>query len=315
MFYNYGFDINFDKKRSKPFGIENGWVIIDAPVYEKIVNTVQAAKNPTSNYFKNGDKLYLTSDVKPIYPEFKIENYCNQMSISVKTEDDINKANVIVADIENSLSPILTSSSSKCYLYPVKDLVDLIDEATLNAHSVDIEKDFIILAADSLKTYKKYFDESKAILSEIYYNYIFSREEIKESYDNFEPLQAVLNAVNNGKQIVSYNNFTIELHKDGVVVDDDMFENLHKMFESPDSENKVLAVNIISDAERVSSLGNLILLYYKYRSNFSSKSEVNINEFTCYINNVLDYELTDNSVKVKCQELKMDMKRVANFLK
>jgi hypothetical protein len=312
-FFRYGFDVCFTKSKSKPFVIDNAWTVIDSNLYDKIYSTAISFKNEPAGYLKDKDKLYFTSDTKGVMPQYKIDDYCNNRNIKTKTVSAIEDATVIIADIDQATAPISYSSKSECILYPIKELINFLDEESIKANNVNIEEDVVILSIDSLKEYSKYFKSEVATKTTVNFNFVFSKEETESMFIQFEPFQSLYYGIMNNIPIISFKNLINELHRNSSEIDEDMYSNLIKMFGSPDAENKVLAVNIIADANREKSLPQLITLYYKFQPQFS-KSEPNVQEFVNFINDVLQYDTTESNVKNKLKELGLTKTQIDKYL-
>jgi hypothetical protein len=312
-FFRYGFDVLFDKSKSKPFVIDNAWTVIDSDLYDKIYSAAIAFKAEPTDYLKNKDKIYFTSDTKGVLPQYKIDDYCNNKNIKTKTVTKLEDASLIIADIDNAIAPISYSSKSKCVLYPIKELIQYLDEESVKSNNVNVDEDVVIMSIDSLKEYNKYLDRKYATELLVNFNFVFSKQETEDQFVNFEPFQTLYQGIINNTPVISYKNFVIELHRNSSEIDEDMYDNLVKMFSSPDNENKVLAVNIIADANREKSLPELVVLYHKNQAQFS-KAEANVQEFVNFMNEFIQYDTSETNIRTKLKDLGVPKTKIDKYL-
>lgn len=294
MIYKFGYDISYDKKnKEKPFSIGNGFIMIEGKDYDELMKITTLQNEEPEIYLKNNDHLYFTEDTKS-FPSYKLEKYCTDKKIIISTMKKAEDCDIIVANINNSLSPILYTSRIKVSKYPIKLLRPYINDKSLkDAEATD--DDFIIMSGDFANGVNAYVAKEYLEESDVCFNYLFSKKEVKEQIDDFEPFTSLVKAVKLKKRIIDYKNFEIEMHRNSPIIDDEFYETILGMFKSPDQENIKLAINLITDADREKSLSYLIILYYKFNELFDNKTNNNI-EFINFINEIISMDLSEKNI-------------------
>lgn len=308
MEYIIGYDLNFHRAKEK-FTLENKWLIFESSVYDKLLN-----KTKDSNYdLKDGDVVYLSStSVYSILPINKIENYCTHKGIKIKIVHNIEESNVIVLDTNESIANIKYATKVDMITYPIGMFHKYLEDYTL------FEKAFIVLQKDFYKHYSKYISE-KDELKEIsgYIIYMFTDSETKQQITNYEPLLSLYHSIEYNKPIISILNLIYKVHESSIIITDDLFVSLKQMLISPDETNQLLAVNIISDANRTENIKYIISLYVIHVNIFDKKNIIslqNVTEFKKFISRILESPINTHNAEKYLETLKIPNKEIKKLL-
>jgi hypothetical protein len=260
----------------------------DSDVIDQI-NISKAAYIPTK-----GDKIYFLPSVH--VPRVKFKNVCVEHGI--KNVRDIAQANVLFGS-QKSIHEMTTSTWK--YKCPTADFITFFNmikedmdeyyiEKIESAFEFYEEKDIAIeynlmeWIAESVPESKVGRFSSKLFMVEEKYNELFNYILTKEILDE----SSVINVLNG---------------EDATIIDQVMFDHLSEMFDSSDTDNHVLAMEIMANSKYVESLIYIKLLFYKFAgqmSNSHTKNHVNFKSLLAYLNSDSRYFDTDMDNIVRC---------------
>ena len=241
-----------------------------------------------------GDKIYFLPSVN--VPRVKFKNVC--VEYGIKNVRDINQANVIFGS-QKSLHEMTASFwKYKCPTADFMTLFNIIKEDMDEYYVEKVESAFEFYEGDTIAieynlmewivehvpesivsrfSCKMYTVQEK--YSELF-NYVLTKEVLDES--------SVINVLNG---------------EDATVIDEVMFDHLSEMFDSSDTDNHVLAMEILANSKYVESLIYIKLLFYKFHSamsNSHTKNHVNFKSLLAYLDPNTRYFDTDIDNIVKC---------------
>ena len=240
-----------------------------------------------------GDKMYFLNGV--VIPRFKIKSFCeetggkvvkylnsgNYVIIGKKTIEKLftNSYNVEVDKVEclDFVNKVISSMNSLAPLW-MTDLKQLI---------IDCDENVLINNKYSLtEWFKKNTD--------IDVGYSQSLTEI--SYENYGKLTEIMALT---CDIVEEDTILLDLNKN-TVMNKEIFENIQKLFESVDTENTKIAMELMSNCDFDKSAPYLLLLlkmFHKQIYASSTKNHVNfkgmLNYFNLHVNDTYRMELND----------------------
>ena len=242
---------------------------------DKIIDSFELIKTPYNP--SKGDKIYFLPGVS--VPRVKFKNVC--VEYGIKTIRDIDQANVIFA---SKKSLIDMSTYDWKYQCKTKSFKDLIAKYESNIDGHDLEKiksalefyDNEFIAVDyNLNDWIKKSDLNNDSL-----NYSNKLHIIKEEYVD------IFNSLKN-KQIFDESCVINVLNgEDATEIDEVMYNHLAEMFESSDTDNHVLAMEIMANSKYVESLIYIEMLFYKYSRIISekhTKNHVNFKSLISYL--------------------------------
>lgn len=241
-----------------------------------------------------GDKIYFLPSVN--VPRVKFKNVC--VEYGIKNVRDINQANVIFGS-QKSLHEMTSDTwKYKCPTADFMTLFNIIKEDMDEYYIQKVESAFEFYEGDTIAieynlmewivehvpestvsrfSCKMYMVDEK--YSELF-NYVLTKEVLDES--------SVINVLNG---------------EDATVIDEVMFDHLSEMFDSSDTDNHVLAMEIMANSKYVESLIYIKLLFYKFHnamSNSHTKNHVNFKSLLAYLDPNSRYFDTDIDDIVKC---------------
>ena len=249
----------------------------------------------------SGDKMYFLNDV--VIPRFKIKKFCeetgakvvkylssgNYVIIGKKTIEKLftNSYNVEVDKVEclDFVNKVISSMNSLAPLW-MTDLKQLI---------IDCDENVLINNKYSLTGW---FKQN----TDIGLGYSQSLTEI--SYDNYSRLTEIMSLT---CDIVEEDTILLDLNKN-TVMDREIFENIQKLFQSPDDENIKIAMELMSNCDFSKSAPYLLLLLKDFHKEIyasSTKNHVNfkgmLNYFNLHVNDTYRMNL-DSVLKILLQK-------------
>ena len=260
------------------------------------INLLKIPYNPVK-----GDKIYFLPAVN--VPRIKFKNVC--VEYGVKNIRDIEQANVIFGSKKSLYE--MTDSHWK-YKCPTKDFLAFFELVKDKMDDYDIEKtetalefytnEFVAMdyqLAECIQNHMDHIDEydlysHKMVIVKDQYKELFLNILDKEVLDE----SSVINVLNG---------------EDATEIDKVMFEHISDMFNSSDTDNHVLAMEIMANSKYTESLIYLELLFYKYSNaiyNTHTKNHVNFKSLISYLGkdkNYLNTSIDDvvNSLRDKDQ--------------
>lgn len=274
----------------------------DRDTYKEIYDSIPTVKRiPTA-----GDKMYFLNDV--VIPRFKIKSFCEKTG--AKVVKYLSSGNYVILGKKTIEKYFITDYH---YEYDRNDFIFFVDQLIGNMRSLAPQwmTDLKQLLMDSSEnvfieneyTLKQWFKDHSPI-SQIGTNYY-----TKISYENYDRLTDIMNLT---CDIVEEDTILKELNK-GTEMNKEIFENIQKLFESPDDENVKIAMELMSNCDFDKSAPYLLLLLRKFYTKIqesSTKHHVNFKgllnyfDFTPSTFNLLDLEdilgiLKDKKLLVK----------------
>lgn len=240
-----------------------------------------------------GDKMFFLNDV--VIPRFKIKSFCEETG--AKVVKYLNSGNYVIIG-KKTIGKHFTNSYNveldrvQCVHF-VDELIDSM-RSLAPAWMTDL-KQLIIDCEERVLLNNKYsltdwFKKN----TDLDVGYSQSVTEI--SYQNYDRLTEIMNLT---CDIVEEDVILLNLNKN-IVMDREIFENIQKLFESPDMENVKLAMELMSNCDFSKSAPYLLLLLKKYHKEMyasSTKNHVNfkgmLNYFNLHINDTYRMSLDD----------------------
>ena len=239
-----------------------------------------------------GDRIYFLPEVT--VPRIKFKALSQESGI--RTVNDHTKANVFIGN-QKSINKI----TSRIHAYKVnkQDFIDLLMNE--NFHSC-IDNHHL----DNIQTALEFYTED-FVFVDMPLNRLISRY-VKGDPDNLSEYSAIYKvvaefeslALSIGKTII-YDESTIidQLNgDDAAVINSEVYDQLCTMLDSSDTDNHVLAMEIMANCKYSSSIVYLTLLFYYYHGLFymsKTKNHVNFKSLIAWIS--CDNALTINSKK------------------
>jgi hypothetical protein len=270
---DYTSEINFD------IIIRHGDFDHDA---SKLLNIVKDVYVP-----KKGDKIYFLPGVS--VPRVKFKNI--SLEYGIKTVRDPEQANVFFGS-----SKSIHQITNNAWLYKIKveDFLAFIEtvEHRLDTHT-----------KDKINTALEFYDNEYIALHYNVFNNIISSvpDVVASRYTEkmymiedehkalFDHLQKV--TVYDESSVIDILN-----GEEATVIDKEMFEHIREMFKSSDTDNHVLAMEIMANSKYTESLVYLELLFYFYAGRISdihTKNHVNFKSLVSYLDKNMRYLNTD----------------------
>ena len=274
---------SIEEQDSITFNLETLYGTFDGDT-EVALNLVKTPYLP-----QKGDKIYFLPAVN--VPRVKFKNVC--LEYNIKTVRDANQANVFFG---NSKSIHQMTDSNWQYKVTAKDFLYFIEEIK---HKVD-----------------GYYYDNVITAFEFYEN-----EVIAVSYNIMSIMNSTLSDVDftssryssrlltiEGDYISLYDHLqTVTIYdeatvidilngEDATVVDEAMYDQLSQMFDSSDTDNHVLAMEIMANSKYAESLVYLELLFnqHEYKiSGSNTKTHVNFKSLVSYLDKNSRYFNTD----------------------
>lgn len=249
-----------------------------------------------------GDKIYFLPSVN--VPRVKFKNVCVEHNI--KNVRDFTQATVYFGSKKSLNEMTNTHWLYKCptkyfvaFFELVKDRMDAYDVEKTETALEYYTEEFVALD----NTLIQIINNEESIITDDDFGYSENLMTIKEEYQElYKHLKdkvildesCVINVLNG---------------EDATEIDQNMYDHLCEMFESSDTDNHVLAMEIMANSKYVESLIYLELLFYKFNhaiSNTHTKNHVNFKSLVSYLAKDKNYLGTDiddivNSLRDKGQ--------------
>lgn len=236
---------------------------------------------------QQGDKIYFLPEVS--VPRVKFKNVSVQYGI--KTVRDVKQANVFFGCSKSIHHMTINKWAYRLPTSELKEFIQLIDHR-LDGHT-----------KDKIETALEFYENEEVTISWTIMNNIVGAiadnhcsdysqrmviidDDYKEEYEHLESLtiydeSCVIDILNG---------------EDATVIDEEMFEHLSEMFKSSDTDNHVLAMEIMANSKYTESLVYLELLFNAYANrimDIHSKNHVNFKSLISYLGKEMRYLHTD----------------------
>jgi len=236
---------------------------------------------------QQGDKIYFLPEVS--VPRVKFKNV--SLEYGIKTVRDPKQANVFFGCSKSAHHMTTNKWAYKLPTSELKKFIELVDHR-LDRHT-----------RDKIDTALEFYENDTVAISWTIMNNIngaiannhcskYSQRvvTIDDSFkEEFEHLQSL--TIYDESSVIDILN-----GEDATVIDKDMFEHLREMFKSSDTDNHVLAMEIMANSKYTESLVYLELLFHYHASrimDIHSKNHVNFKSLVSYLGKNMRYLHTD----------------------
>lgn len=245
----------------------------------------------------NGDRIFFLPGVN--VPRVKFKNLCDEKGI--RTVRDAAKANIFVAN-NNSYSKVLDSQWN--YKVKTDDFKALVAMDDFNSKLDSFHYQKILDVLEFYTESHVYTDRPTAMLVNVYVN---NKKDFRKNSEKVwyikEDYVDLIGAVT-GLTIYDEESIIDQLNgDDAAVIDDQIYKQLSNMLSSSDTDNKILAMEVMANCKYSASLVHLMMLFY-YHGNtiygMSTKNHVNFKSLLSWLdltasNPTIDM---DDSVKI-----------------
>jgi hypothetical protein len=232
-----------------------------------------------------GDKIFFLPNVN--VPRVKFKNVC--VEHNVKNVRDFNQATVFFGS-KKSLNEM--TSTNWLYKCPIKEFLAFFELVKPKMDEYDIEK-----VETSLEFYtedliavdynlKEMINSEHSIIKDETFGYSENLMIVKEEYQELYKFLQDKTILDESSVINVLNG------EDATEIDKVMFDHLSEMLDSSDTDNHVLAMEIMANSKYTESLIYLELLFYKYAYNIGSsktKTHVNFKSLISYLGKDKNY--------------------------
>jgi len=236
---------------------------------------------------QQGDKIYFLPEVS--VPRVKFKNV--SVEYGIKTVRDVKQANVFFGC---SKSSHYMTDSKWAYKLPVSELLQFIE---LIVHRLDEH------TKAKIETALEFYDNDVVAISWTIMNNIHGAlpsttgsryseriltidDDHKEEFEHLQSLK-----IYDESSVIDILN-----GEEATVIDKDMFDHIREMFKSSDTDNHVLAMEIMANSKYTESLIYLELLFYFHANriaDINSKNHVNFKSLVSYLGKNMRYLHTD----------------------
>jgi hypothetical protein len=254
---------------------------------QDIVDDLSLTKTPYVP--TKGDKIYFLPNVN--VPRVKFKNVC--VEHNVKNVRDFTQATVFFGS-KKSLNEI--TNTHWLYKCPTKYFVELFELNKSRMDQYDVEKtetaleyyteEFVALDSNLMQI----INEEESIITDDDFGYSENLITVKEEY------QDLYNHIKDKVILDEASVINVLNGEDATEIDVNMYNHLCQMFDSSDTDNHVLAMEIMANSKYVESLVYLELLFYKYYGKIHerhTKNHVNFKSLVSYLGKDKNYMSTD----------------------
>jgi hypothetical protein len=263
--------------------------------------------NDTSS-IKSNDIIFFSPDIIEYFSPYKLENYCAERGLIIRTTADFGQASVLICSPFKALEPVSCSLQKRFVIIPIQDVREYISnknqletdfviselDGDLGYH-VDWEQDYFIIPYDNFSTQLSNIVVPFQILN---LNLLWALN--KKSFtitNNKIAFSAYTHFIEHEKRIISHLTLINALHEDSAIIDEEMADNLLAMISSPDPETVKIGLTIISDCNRKESLPFIAAIYNLNKAVFDGANTPSIKEFIKYIDEMIgDKKWSKNAV-------------------
>lgn len=236
-----------------------------------------------------GDKIFFLPNVN--VPRVKFKNVC--VEHNVKNVRDFSQATVFFGS-KKSLNEM--TSTNWLYKCPIKEFLAFFELVKPKMDEYDIEKvetalEFYtedLIAVDY--NLREMINNEDSIIKDESFSYSENLMIVKEEYQELYKFLQDKTILDESSVINVLNG------EDATEIDKVMFDHLSEMLDSSDTDNHVLAMEIMANSKYTESLIYLELLFYKYANNISAsktKTHVNFKSLISYLGKDKNYLDTD----------------------
>jgi hypothetical protein len=235
----------------------------------------------------NGDKIYFTKDVT--IPFAKLKDF--MISHNVKRTTDIDAANIVV------LSNDFVYEHASCEYWDIIKREELINQIETGNSDVQSELGYLLETLNNSEVLYVILNRNTwNILSGHKYTLLFENHDWKKLYifnnpDNISDLMSNKTLVHELSILKNING------AEATVITDDLYLQLDQIIQSSDTDNLIVAMEIMANCKYVESLPYLLVLFKKHGHSFynsSTKNHINfkaLRTFIGHLNSSLEIEV------------------------
>lgn len=266
-----------------------------------------------TNTLEATDKVYFTKSSS--IPRYKLKEFLELTKIELNRTNKIDYANTYIASI-NAFKEFIYSTSDRYNRYYVVPADDMIPYAARGYKKQMNEKNLttVLVRESDVKNNAPGVNFSKyPLINIIPVDNGWGSSKLKNIAESFVYLAGKKNDVK-----IIFDETLIEICNSGVVIDEEIYENLSSMLSSKNKENVSLAMEIISNSDFVHSRIYILMLLNKYSMEFKIVDKTTnfkslLNYFSSYyelINKTWE-TFTDTMLREHCptDEEKLIMKK------
>jgi hypothetical protein len=252
---------------------------------EELISTFPLSEmlNHKSNTLLDTDKVYFTKSSS--IPRYKLKEFLELTKIALNRTNRIDQATTYIASI-NAFKELVYNKTDRYNRYYVVPADDIIPYA-VRGYKTEVNKRNLteVLLRESDVSNFPGINVSKYPITEILaHDNGWGANKLKNVVDSFVYL-----ADKKDKIKIIFDETLIEMCNSGVVIDEEIYENILSMLNSNSDENISLAMEIISNSDLVQSKLYLILLlnecYFDLKKvNKTTNFQSLLNYFSSYMN-------------------------------
>lgn len=226
---------------------------------------------------QKGDKIYFLPEVS--VPRVKFKNV--SIEYGIKTVRDVAQANVFFGCSKSAHHMTDTKWAYKLPTTELKEFIELI-EHRLDGHTkakIETALEFYdndVVAINWTIMNNIYGAMSNTTCSRYSERILTIDDDYKKEFEHLQSLK-----IYDESSVIDILN-----GEEATVIDKDMFEHIREMFKSSDTDNHVLAMEIMANSKYTESLIYLELLFHNYANrimNIHSKNHVNFKSLVSYL--------------------------------
>ena len=222
---------------------------------------------------KQGDMIYLLPGVN--IPRVKLKDLA--LNLGIRVVRDPEKANVIFSG-KSSMGKM--TGSSWYYIADAEVILNNVKEICKDEYYIE-KLETALVASGATKICSDWSDMRNCLASDYSHydnGYIYAiEEEYAEAYNGMQ-----------GKPVYDESELITNINgDDSTIIDEEVYQQLGSMFESSDSDNHILAMEIMANSHYEKSILYLQMLlsnYYHQISNSHTRNHVNFKSMLSYFN-------------------------------
>ena len=273
LYFNFELDTHWSSSDTKHVSCEiDSWLGTFTEDSSTLLDIVKTPYTP-----QQGDKIYFLPEVS--VPRVKFKNV--SLEYGIKTVRNIKEANVFFGCSKSTHHMTINKWPYKLPTSELKEFIQLIDHR-LDGHTRDkienalefYENEEVAISWTVANNVNGAIANSKC--SKYSQRVVIVDDQYKEEYQHLQSItiydeSCVIDILNG---------------EDATVIDKEMYEHLGEMFKSSDTDNHVLAMEIMANSKYTESLIYLELLFHDYASrimDIHSKKHVNFKSLVSYL--------------------------------